>query len=331
MNHWKAYSEWMLAVWIARYTEHIPFLTVVAMVFALTHFHRFTSAPIRVDLCSAIKPALTSRAPKARQSKHIALLTGRRGAPTTLWHRWTAATSAQRIRSRVSDVLYTRRHTAAFFFRSLGMRLVNFTLQLRDTGRCPWKDVSFSHTLYVILFNRRLLKFLNILINFTAFSERRWQHLSLSELVHRTSQIPFPLIFQCLPNQPSWKCANPGDKWKPGYHQVGMPQYEVRDKHNRIIHCSVSSKLVSQNSILEQNAEAKFFFSPGFQLFQVKQFIFSSVGFHCIQVLKKTENVFYIKIGRLSPNNEDACHTQLFFDNTIPTTTITSKAGLSIA
>ena len=56
---------------------------------------------------------------------------------------------------------------------------------------------------------------------------------------------------------------------------------------------------------------------------------FSSVGFHCIQVVKKTENIFYIKIGRLSPNNEDACHTQLFFDNTIPTTTITSKKNIA--
>jgi len=59
-------------------------------------------------------------------------------------------------------------------------------------------------------------------------------------------------------------------------------------------------------------------------LFTVQSVRSCSVGFHCIQVLKKTENVFYIKIGRLSPNNEDACHTQLFFDNTIPTTTITT-------
>jgi len=59
-------------------------------------------------------------------------------------------------------------------------------------------------------------------------------------------------------------------------------------------------------------------------LFTVQSVQSCSVGFHCIQVVKKTENVFYIKIGRLSPNNEDACHTQLFFDNTIPTTTITT-------
>lgn len=41
------------------------------------------------------------------------------------------------------------------------------------------------------------------------FSEGRWQQLSFPGLVHRTSQIPFALIFQCLPNQPSWKCPHP--------------------------------------------------------------------------------------------------------------------------
>jgi len=59
-------------------------------------------------------------------------------------------------------------------------------------------------------------------------------------------------------------------------------------------------------------------------LFTVQSVRNCSVGFHCMQVVKKTANIFSIKIGRLSPNNEDACHTQLFFDNTNPTTTITT-------
>jgi len=59
-------------------------------------------------------------------------------------------------------------------------------------------------------------------------------------------------------------------------------------------------------------------------LFIVQSVTSCSVGFHCIEVAKKTANIFNIKIGRLSPNPGDACHTQLFFDKNIPSTTITT-------
>ena len=38
-----------------------------------------------------------------------------------------------------------------------------------------------------------------------------------------------------------------------------------------------------------------------------------------------------LRIGRLSPNPEDACNTQLFFDSTVPTMTVTSKLHLSVS
>jgi len=49
-----------------------------------------------------------------------------------------------------------------------------------------------------------------------------------------------------------------------------------------------------------------------------------SVGFHCLRIEKKTNNVFQLKIGRMSPNAEDACHPQLFFDRSVPQVTVTT-------
>lgn len=49
-----------------------------------------------------------------------------------------------------------------------------------------------------------------------------------------------------------------------------------------------------------------------------------SVGFHCLKIEKKTNNVFQLKIGRKSPNAEDACHPQLFFDSSVPQVTVTT-------
>jgi len=46
--------------------------------------------------------------------------------------------------------------------------------------------------------------------------------------------------------------------------------------------------------------------------------------FHCVHIWKRTNNVMEIKIGKAAPNNEDACHEQLFFDDSVPTHTITS-------
>jgi len=48
--------------------------------------------------------------------------------------------------------------------------------------------------------------------------------------------------------------------------------------------------------------------------------------FHCVHIWRRTNNVLEIKIGKSAPNNEDACHEQLFFDNSIPIQTITSDA-----
>lgn len=59
-------------------------------------------------------------------------------------------------------------------------------------------------------------------------------------------------------------------------------------------------------------------------VFTVQSVHSCSVGFHCLQINKKTENVFQLRIGRLSPNAEDACHTQLFFDSAVPTVTVTT-------
>ena len=48
-------------------------------------------------------------------------------------------------------------------------------------------------------------------------------------------------------------------------------------------------------------------------------------GFKCLEVLKKTEDVLSVKIGRLSRNSDEACNQQLFFDRNIPFTIIISK------
>ena len=47
--------------------------------------------------------------------------------------------------------------------------------------------------------------------------------------------------------------------------------------------------------------------------------------FHCVHIWRRTNNVLEIKIGKSAPNNEDACHEQLFFDNSIPIQTITCE------
>jgi hypothetical protein len=59
-------------------------------------------------------------------------------------------------------------------------------------------------------------------------------------------------------------------------------------------------------------------------IFTVQSAHSCSVGFHCLRIRKKTDNVFQLRIGRLSPNAEDACDTQLFFDNAVPTQTVTT-------
>ena len=51
----------------------------------------------------------------------------------------------------------------------------------------------------------------------------------------------------------------------------------------------------------------------------------SQATFHCVQLWRRTDNVLQIKIGKVAPNTEDACHEQLFFDSSLPTHTITSE------
>ena len=54
----------------------------------------------------------------------------------------------------------------------------------------------------------------------------------------------------------------------------------------------------------------------------------SQATFHCVQLWRRTEHVLQIKIGKVAPNNEDACDEHLFFDSSVPTHTITSEFTL---
>ena len=226
---------------IAQFMEPTPSLTAVVMACVTTQNRLFTSALTRAGLCSATRHVLTSRDPKAKQSKPTALLTGRKEAPITLWLRWTAAMSAWRIRSQASDVLFTRKHTTAFSFRSQLKQSVIYILQMKDTEQWNCQDVRIIDSLY----NNFILKQDNtshVLQHFNQsllFSKRRWQQLSFPHLVLRTSQIPLPLIFQCLPNQPSWKCPYSRDYGHWCNNQIGMLEYEVRDKYYCIVHSAV--------------------------------------------------------------------------------------------
>ena len=67
---------------IAQFMEPTPSLTAVVMACVTTQNRLFTSALTRAGLCSATRHVLTSRDPKAKQSKPTALLTGRKEAPT---------------------------------------------------------------------------------------------------------------------------------------------------------------------------------------------------------------------------------------------------------
>ena len=51
----------------------------------------------------------------------------------------------------------------------------------------------------------------------------------------------------------------------------------------------------------------------------------SQATFHCVQLWRRTDHVLQIKIGKVAPNNEDACDEHLFFDSSVPTITITSE------
>ena len=54
----------------------------------------------------------------------------------------------------------------------------------------------------------------------------------------------------------------------------------------------------------------------------------SQATFHCVQLWRRIDNVLQIKIGKVAPNTEDACHEQLFFDSSLPIHTITSESTL---
>lgn len=147
---------------IAQFMEPTPSLTAVVMACVTTQNRLFTSALTRAGLCSATRHVLTSRDPKAKQSKPTALLTGRKEAPITLWLRWTAAMSAWRIRSQASDVLFTRKHTTAFSFRSQLKQSVIYILQMKDTEQWNCQDVRIIDSLW----SRTILHMsFNILIN----------------------------------------------------------------------------------------------------------------------------------------------------------------------
>ena len=51
----------------------------------------------------------------------------------------------------------------------------------------------------------------------------------------------------------------------------------------------------------------------------------SQATFHCVQLWRRTDNVIQIKIGKIAPSSEDACHEQLFFDSSVATHTLTSE------
>ena len=49
--------------------------------------------------------------------------------------------------------------------------------------------------------------------------------------------------------------------------------------------------------------------------------------FHCLQVWRRSPGpgaaVLELKLGRGAPNIEDACHEQIFFDESVPVRTLT--------
>ena len=45
--------------------------------------------------------------------------------------------------------------------------------------------------------------------------------------------------------------------------------------------------------------------------------------FHCLQLWRRGSEVLELKLGRGAPNIEDACHEQIFFDESVPVRTLT--------
>ena len=45
--------------------------------------------------------------------------------------------------------------------------------------------------------------------------------------------------------------------------------------------------------------------------------------FHCLQLWRRGSEVLELKLGRGAPNIEDACHEQIFFDDSVPVRTLT--------